>query len=354
MVRSVILGSGSFIPSNEVTNDMLARIMDTSDEWTRERSGIETRYYADPGVAASDLGLYAAEEALAQAKVGKEDIDLIIFATMTPDHYFPGSGGLLQAKMGIRNIPCFDVRQQCAGFLYGLQLACAHIQSGMATTVLLVGAEVHTGFMPWTKANYDYLYGRTDVPPTPEELAWNSRFRHLTVLFGDAAAAVVVQASNDTDRGVIDSILHTDGTDYKKLYVPGVGSKHRPYVDPTQFGRGDHVPVMDGRFVFKAATSLMTEVSKEILDRNAYKVDDLAMVLMHQANRRINEHVQKMLAIPEQKVLHNIHKYGNTTAATIPLLWNECVRTGRIRPGDLVLMVAFGAGMNWGATLLRA
>jgi len=351
MTRTVIVGSGSEIPPRLVTNAMLSRIMDTSDEWIRERSGVETRYYVEPGTATSDLGVAAAGRALEMAGVRKDEVDLVVFATMTPDHYFPGCSSLLQTKLGLRQIPCFDLRQQCTGFLYGLQLADAHIRAGMARTVLLVGAEVHSGFMPWSC--WDYLYGRSETPPSREEHEWITRFRHLTVLFGDAGAAVVLKAA-DGERGLVDTVLHCDGTDYEKLYVPGTGFKHRPYVSVEQIRAGEHVPSMDGRFVFKAATHSMIEVAREVLDRNGVKVEDLSLVLMHQANMRINEYVQKVLGIPEDRVLHNIHKYGNTTAATIPLLWDEAIRAGRLEPGDLVLLVAFGAGMNWGATLLRA
>src|SRR5262245_42681036 len=353
MKRAVIVGSGSEIPPNRVTNEMLARLMDTSDDWVRERSGVETRYFVDRGTATSDLGVAAAQRALEMAGVDRQAVDLVVFATMTPDYYFPGSGAVLQKKMGMKPVPCFDIRQQCVGFPYGLQLADAHIRSGLASTVLLVGAEVHTGFMPWTAANWEYLYGRSPTAPTPEEYAWNTRFRHLTVLFGDAGAAVVLRGEED-GRGILDSILKTDGSEFDKLYVPGTGFAHRPYTDPEQFARGDHVPFMDGRYVFKMATTSMIEVSQEILARNGLKVTDLSLVLMHQANKRINEYCQKALGLSDEQVFHNIHKYGNTTAATIPLLWDECIRAGRIRPGDLVLLVAFGAGMNWGATLLRA
>jgi 3-oxoacyl-[acyl-carrier-protein] synthase-3 len=338
-----------------VTNDMLARIMDTSDKWIRERSGVETRYYVDPGTATSDLGVAAARRALTMAELEPEDVDLVVFATMTPDHYFPGSGSVLQRKLGLRSVPCFDIRQQCVGFLFGMQLVDAHIRSGFAQTVLLIGAEIHTGFMPFTPSNWDFLYGKGDTPPSPEEYALNTRFRNLTVLFGDAGAAVVVRGVDESaGRGVIDSILCTDGTDYEKLYVPGTGFLRRPYIDVGQIERGDHIPVMDGRYVFKMATTHMAEAAQTILARNQVGIGDLKMVLMHQANQRINEYVQNLLAIPAEKVLHNIHKYGNTTAATVPLLWDECVREGRLAPGDLVLMVAFGAGMHWGATLLRA
>ena len=194
MPRAVIVGSGTEIAPNRVTNDMLARLMDTSDAWIRERSGVETRYYVDPGTGTSDLGVAAARKALEHARVDPAQVDLVVFATMTPDHYFPGSGGLLQAKLGLRNVPCFDIRQQCVGFLYGLQLVDAHVRAGLARNVLLVGAEIHSGFMPWDAPQWDYLYGRSDTPPTPEQHAWNTRFRHLTVLFGDAGSAVVVRA----------------------------------------------------------------------------------------------------------------------------------------------------------------
>jgi 3-oxoacyl-[acyl-carrier-protein] synthase-3 len=354
MARSCIVGSGKAIPPHRVTNAMLARIMDTSDEWIRERSGVETRYYVDPGTATSDLGAQAAAEALEAARLAREDVDLVIAATMTPDHYFPGIGGILQTKLGLRTVPCFDIRQQCVGFLYGLQLADAHIRSGFARNVLLVGAEIHTGFMPYSAANWEYLYGRSEVPPTAEEWAHNTRFRHLVVLFGDAAAAVVIRAEDDPGRGIVDCALHTDGAEYEKLYVPGTGFKHRPYTDPEQFRRGDHIPVMDGRYVFKVATTRMLEAAQEVLERNGVRPQDLSLVLMHQANLRINEYCQKALGLPDEKVHHNIQRYGNTTAATIPLLWDECVRSGRVAKGSLVLMLAFGAGMGWGAVLLRA
>ena len=354
MPRAVIVGSGTEIPPTRVTNDMLARVMETSDAWIRERSGVEARLYVERGTGTSDLGVAAARKALEMARVEPRDVDLVVFATMTPDHYFPGAGALLQAKLGLRTVPCFDIRQQCVGFLYGLQLADAHIRASLARTVLLVGAEIHTGFMPWSAANWEYMLGRSEVPPTADEMAWNTKFRHLTVLFGDAGAAVVLRATDDERRGVLDSLLHTDGTEFDKLYVPGTGFRHRPYTDPEQFARGDHIPVMDGRAVFKMATTNMVSAAQEVLARNEVKVDDVALVLMHQANKRINEYCQKALGVPDSKVLHNIERYGNTTAATIPLLWDEAARAGRLAPGDLVLLVAFGAGMNWGASLLRA
>ncbi len=354
MARAVIVGSGSEIAPTRVTNAQMARIMDTSDDWIRERSGVEQRYFATPEIAASDLGVAAATKALEQAGIGKDEVEMVVFATMTPDYYFPGCGTILQDKLGLPPVPCFDIRQQCSGFLYGLQLADAQIRSGMARTVLLVGAEVHIGFMPWTRQNFEYAIGASDVPPTPEEWAWNSRFRHLVVLFGDAGAAVVLRAAEDGERGLLGHELHGAGADFEKLYVPGTGFKHRPYTDPEQFRRGDHIPVMDGRYVFKMATTRMVEVARSVLQQHGVAPDQLKLVLMHQANKRINEHCARALGLREEQVPHNIHKYGNTTAATIPLLWDECVRDGRLSPGDLVLMVAFGAGMTWGASLVRA
>jgi 3-oxoacyl-[acyl-carrier-protein] synthase III len=354
MPRAVITGSGTEIAPNRITNEMLSKLMDTSDEWIRERSGVETRYFVGPGVGTSDLALPAAKRALEAAGITPADVDMIVFATMTPDHYFPGCGGLLQTKLGMPPVAAFDIRQQCTGFVYGMQLVDAQIRAGHAKTVLLVGAEIHSGFMPWTEEQFEYVYGRSETPPTPAEREWNNRFRHLTVLFGDAAAAVVVRAVEGDDRGVIDSILKMDGTDYDKLYVPGTGFRRRPYTSTEQIAAGDHIPVMDGRQVFRMATTKMSEVAQEILARNGVKAADLKLVLMHQANQRISEYVQKVLGLRDDQVFHNIHKYGNTTAATIPLLWDECARAGKIQPGDMILLVAFGAGMSWGAVLLRA
>jgi 3-oxoacyl-[acyl-carrier-protein] synthase-3 len=354
VTRSVIAGSGSHITGRLVTNDMLARVMDTSDEWVLERTGVSTRYFVDPGTTTLDLSVPAATRALEAAGLTATDLDLVVYATMTPDHYMPGNGGLLQARLGLRNIPCYDIRQQCAGFVYALQLADAHIRSGLARHVLIVGAEVHTMFMPFGPVSWRRLYG--DDEPMPEaEWERNNTYRHLMVLFGDGAAAVVVSADDTGDgRGVLDHIVCADGTDWNRLCVAGGGSEGRPYVDEAALAAGRHWPHMDGRYVFKMATTKMAEVAQQILARNGLTADDVSIVLMHQANRRINEYVQKQLGLPESKVIHNVFKYGNTTAATIPLLWDEALRARRIRPGDLVLTVAFGAGMNWGANLIRA
>jgi 3-oxoacyl-[acyl-carrier-protein] synthase-3 len=354
VTHSLITGSGSSIPPRCITNDMLATVMETSDQWIRERTGVETRYFVDPGTSTLDLSVPAARQAIEAAGLQAGDVDLVVYATMTPDHYMPGNGGLLQARLGLRNIPCFDIRQQCCGFIYALQLADAQIRSGLAKTVLVVGAEVHSIFMTFREGSWARLDGAVDTPIPQDEWELTTRNRHLAVLFGDGAAAVIVQAQDGGDRGILDHVICADGADYDRLYVPGLGSAHRPYVDQAMLGRGDQYPVMDGRYIFKLATTRMAEVTQAILKRNGLTPADLSLVLMHQANRRINEYVQKLLGLPDSKVIHNIQKYGNTTAATIPLLWDEAVRTGRIEPGGLVLCVAFGAGMSWGATLIRA
>jgi len=354
MPRAIIVGSGSEIAKNRITNEALSRVLDTNDAWIRERSGVETRYYVDAGTSTSDLGVIAAERAIENSAVARDEIDLVISATMTPDYYFPGNSGIYQNKLGLRQIPCFDIRQQCVGFLYGLQLADAHIRSGLAKTILLVGAEVHTGFMPFSQKTWDVIYGRDPGPVPPEDFEWNSRFRHLLVLFGDAASSVVIKAHPGEDRGIVETILGGDGKDLEKLYVPGTGFRFRPYTSTEQFQRGDHVPVMDGKAVFKMATTRMIEVANEVMKRHGVTVADLSLVLMHQANMRINEYCAKQLGVPAEKVIHNIERYGNTTAATIPLLFDEAARAGKVKKGDLILMVAFGAGMNWGATLMRA
>src|SRR5438309_8252351 len=216
MLRTRILGTGFVVGEHLVKNDVLAGLMDTSDQWIRERSGVEQRYYVEEGTKTSDLGLGAARKALDDAGVPAGEIDYIVFATMTPDHYFPGCGGILQHKLGLATIPAVDIRQQCTGFIYGLQMADALVRTQQAKTVLLVGAEVHSGFMPWTQ--WDYLFGKGGEPPTAEERAWNTRFRDRTVLFGDAGGAMILRAE-EGDRGLLGFQLHSDGSAYKDLYV---------------------------------------------------------------------------------------------------------------------------------------
>jgi 3-oxoacyl-[acyl-carrier-protein] synthase-3 len=352
-VRATITGSGIGIPKNVVKNEVLSRIMETTDEWIRTRSGIEQRYYVDPGQGSSDLGMMAAENALAAAGRSKDELDAVIFATMTPDHFFPGNGPVLQAKMGLpENIPTFDIRQQCSGFLYGLELADTLIQSRKYKRVLLIGADVHTPFMPWQNG-WDITIGREDREVTPEEYAANTAVRDRTVLFGDGAGAVVFEAGED-GRGVLASKLYTNGTNIEALYVPGVGFRHRPYVSHAQIDASEFIPAMEGREVFKQAVSRMPEAVRAVCAEAGVQVPDIDVLIIHQANLRIVEAVAKQLGLPAEKVPHNIERYGNTTAGTLPILYHECVESGRIQPGMLVCFTALGAGLHWGAALYRA
>ena len=351
-MRSVITGSGIGIPKNLVRNEVLSRIMDTSDEWIRTRSGIEQRYYADPGEGSAEIGMLAAQNALTSANRKKEDIDAVIFATMTPNYFFPGNGPVLQAKMGFANIPTFDIRQQCSGFLYGLDLADSLIRSGKYKRILLVGAEVHTPFMPWQNG-WDITIGREDREVTPEEYAANTAIRDRTVLFGDGAGAVVVEASENGSRGFIASKLFSDGSNIEALYVPGVGFRRRPFIDHEQIDRNDPIPVMEGRAVFKEAVSRMPEAVRAVCAEAGVAVNDIDILIVHQANLRIIEGVAKQLGLPAEKVPHNIERYGNTTAGTLPILYHECVADGRIKPGMLVCFTALGSGLHWGAALYR-
>lgn len=350
-MRSVIKGTGFAVGEHVVPNSRFEKIMDTSDQWIRERSGIEQRYFVADGTSTSDLGVRASRIALEQAGVAPHDIDYVVFATMTPDHFFPGSGALLQSKLGLRNIPALDIRQQCTGFIYALQVSDALLRSGVAKKILLVGAETHSPFMPFS--DWETVLGLADREPTPEERAIHTQVRDRAVLFGDAGAAVVLERSDEeTERGLIDFELHTDGSNYNKLYVPS-GMAHRPYVSPEMLKRLDHVPYMDGKQVFRMAVTKMPEVARSLLGRHGLTISDVKMFIFHQANLRINEAVQQALGIPPERIYNNIQRYGNTTAATIPIAYDECRRSGKIKQGDLLCFVGLGAGFHWGAALLR-
>lgn len=353
--RAILLGSGISVPPNEVTNTMLARIVETNDEWVRERSGVRTRYYVDRGVASSDLGAEAARRAIEDAGIEPGEIDYLVCATMTPDHYFPGSGTLIQEKLGLRPLPALDLRQQCAGFAYGLQVVDALIRSGTARTVLLVGCDVHTALMPFSKRTWEVLYDEATEPLSPEEFQWNSKFRHLLVLFGDGAGAMVFRAhEKDDGRGILGSNLYGDGSHKDILFVPGVGSSARPFVDAEMIARADSVPSMDGRAVFKLAVTQMPRTTRELLERHGFKVEDLDLFIMHQANLRINEAAAKALGIAPEKVFNNIQKYGNTTSATLPLCFHEARLEGKAPEGALVAFSALGAGLHYGSVLMRS
>jgi 3-oxoacyl-[acyl-carrier-protein] synthase III len=330
-MRSTILGIGHYVPSKVVTNDDLAKLMQTSDEWIVQRTGIkERRYIEHSGIGASDLAVPASKMALEHAGLTEKDIDAIIFATLSPDHNFPGSGCFLGHKLGLGGVPALDVRNQCSGFLYGLSIADAWVRAGMYKNVLLVGAEVHS---------------------TGIELA--DRGRDVAVLFGDGAGAAIIGAATDPDQGLKSIELHADGAGAKELWLEAPASAYDPRLTKEMIDEGKHFPAMNGKQVFRWATEKMPEVAKAALDEAGITAADLDLFVPHQANLRINQMVGAKLGIPEAKTVANIEKYGNTTAATIPLGLSEAWREGRVRRGSNVLFAAFGSGFTWGAAVLK-
>jgi 3-oxoacyl-[acyl-carrier-protein] synthase III len=330
--RSRILGLGTYVPPRVVTNNDLKQWMETSDEWIVERTGIKERHWVDDGAnqGSSDMGFEAAKKAIESSGVPLEKIQMIVLATLSPDIEFPGTGVFVQRKLGLKPMPVIDIRQQCTGFIYGLSIADMYIKSGMVDYVLVIGAEVHsTG------------------------LERSTRGRDVTVLFGDAGGAAVVGPSEDPERGLLSHHLYADGTFAEELCLEGVSSRRLPRVTPEQLTDGTLYPKMNGRQVFKHAVTRMPEVVMEALKTNGYELKDLGCLIPHQANLRINEFVQKTLGLPDSKVHNNIQKYGNTTAATIPLCLEEAIAAGKIKQGDLVCAVAFGAGFTWASTLMR-
>jgi 3-oxoacyl-[acyl-carrier-protein] synthase-3 len=333
---------------------MLSRIMDTSDEWIVPRTGIRERRFVERGVGPAELAEHAARAALAKAGLTPADVDLIVFATMTPDHYFPGSGGLLAARLGLATTHALDIRMQCAGFLSGLHTADAFIRSGACDRVLLVGAEVHSGLMPWPESVWDVMLGISPGPCDPVWFAKATSMRDRAVLFGDGAGAMVLEANESGDgRGFLGFVMKTDGNHWDKLHVPGGGCKSRPYFTPEMFESFGTIPIVEGRQVFRLASQLMPEAVRDVLARTGHTLDQLDLLLMHQANLRINEAVQKVLGLPDERVYNNIQRYGNTTAATIPIAYHECRKSGLIKQGDLISFVGLGAGFHWGSALMR-
>lgn len=350
MSRLAILGTGSFLPGRPYTNDDLGRVMETNDAWIRQRTGIGQRHYAPEGVGASDLAIEASKRALESAGLSPEDLDYILFSTMTPDYVLPGSGPVLGAKLGCKGIPALDIRQQCAAMIYGLQLADALFQSGSASRLLLVGAEAHAGFMPWS--DWDILEGDRKEKPTDADWKRANDHRSLAILFGDGAGAMVLSKDGDEGTGLLAVDLHADGAHAEKLYIPS-GFRTRPFISERTVAEDLWIPRMDGRDIFRHAVTKLPQSVRRVCERAGVSLDEVDLFVAHQANMRINEAVRQSLGVPPEKVPSNIERVGNTSAATIPILLDEIVREGRVKKGMLVCFLALGAGLHWGSALLR-
>lgn len=323
----IIKGTGKYVPERIVTNDDLSKIVDTSDEWIFGRSGIKRRRIAADGETTSDMALKASKAAIESAGLTPHDIDLVIVTTVNPDMLFPSTACILQAKLGIRNnIPCFDLEAACSGFVYGMEVATSMMASGRYKNALVVSSEKMSSMLDW-------------------------KDRSTCVLFGDGSGAVVLTASGEENAGILGNVLGADGSDTAMLCMPAGGSAMPPSERTVR--EGLHYLKMDGREVFKHAVRIMQEKALEVLDLCGVSAEDVALLIPHQANTRIIETVAKRLKIPSEKVYVNIENYGNTSSASIPIALDEVVRGGKVRKGDLVLLVAFGAGLTWGATLVR-
>ncbi len=330
MTRSLILGTGMAVPDRIVTNDDLAAVMDTTDEWITQRTGIRQRHWVREGETGVDLAERASRRAIDAAGIGDGDIDAIVLATSTPDHFAPGNGVLLQHRLGLGPIPALDVRAQCSGFVYALATADAYIAAGLFRHVLVVGQEVQSTGMDVT-----------------------TRGRATAVIFADGAGAALLGPSGSDGRGILGFDLHSDGAFADKLWVDAPGSMYHPRISPELIAQGRHFLDMDGKEVFRHAVVRMPESVRAVLAGVGASLDDVALLVPHQANLRISEMVQRSLGLRDDQVYNNIMSYGNTTAATIPIGLDECARAGRLKPGDLVVATAFGSGFMWGSVALR-
>ena len=330
MLRARFLGTGFAVPDRVVTNADLARLMDTTDEWIRTRTGIEERRWVREGETGVDLAHRATAGALEMAGLEARSLDAIVYATSTPDHFAPGNGVFLQRRLGVGTIPALDVRAQCSGFLYALSVAEAWIRTGQYQRVLVIGAEIQSTGMDVT-----------------------TRGRNTAVIFADGAGAVVLGPAETPDRGILAFDLHSDGDLAEKLWVDLPGSMYHPRVSPEQLAEGRHFLEMDGKEVFRHAVARMPESVRAVLASIGADLGAIKLLLSHQANLRISEMVQRDLALRDDQIYNNIQRYGNTTAATIPIALDECVRAGRVAPGDLIVMTAFGSGFMWGSVAAR-
>lgn len=331
MFHSKITGVGMYVPEEVVTNDDLSKMMDTSDEWIIERTGIKERRFFKEGVdSVSSMGAKAAEQALERAGKTAQDVDLIVMATLSSDYNFPGSGVLVQKLLPFRQIPAFDVKAQCSGFIYALSVADQFIKTGMYKNALVIGSEVQSN-----------VFERSD------------RGRNMAVIFGDGAGAVVLEATTEENKGILTTKLHSDGKYAEELYLEHPGSRRKERFTPDMLEKGELLPHMNGKLVFVNALKYFPEVIREALTECNLKDEDIDLLIPHQANARITVAVQKEMNLPDEKVVSNIDRFGNTTAASIPIALCEAWEEGRLKEGDLIAIAAFGSGFMWASALIR-
>ncbi len=334
MYHSKISGLGYYVPNNVVTNDDLSKIIDTSDEWIQERTGIKERRHIVRGQdTTTTMGVKAAKTAIERAGISKDDIDFIIFATLSPDYYFPGPGVLVQRDLGLKTVGALDVRNQCSGFVYAISIADQYVKTGMYKNILVIGSEVHS-----------------------QGLDMTTRGRGVSVIFGDGAGAAIVSREEDLTKGILSTHLHSEGQHAEELIVkaPGMGGRWVSDIlkdnDPND---ESYLPYMNGQFVFKNAVVRFAEVINEGLQANNLSVSDIDMLIPHQANLRISQFIQQKFKLSDDKVYNNIERYGNTTAASIPIALTEAWENGKIKSGGLVVLAAFGSGFTWGSAIIR-
>lgn len=334
MYTSRITGMGKYVPDNVVTNDDLSKKMDTNDAWIQERTGIKERRHIKKGDGNSTamMGVKAAEIALERASISKDDIELIVFATLSPDYYFPGCGVQVQDIMGIHTCPALDVRNQCSGFIYALSVADQFIKTGMYKNVLVIGSENHSGGLDFT-----------------------TRGRNVSVIFGDGAGAAVVSRSEKEGHGILSTHLHSEGKHALELSLKGPSTNHwvPQLIEENPQEDIPYYPYMNGQFVFKNAVVRFSEVIMEGLMANGLEVTDIDMLVPHQANLRISQFIQRKFQLSDDQVYNNIQKYGNTTAASIPIALCEAWEEGKIKDGDTILLAAFGSGFTWGSAVIK-
>lgn len=331
-LRSKISGIGFYVPKQVIKNDAFTQYMDTSDTWIRERTGIEERRFFEEGKdTVSSMGAKAAQEALNIANLEASSIDMIVFATLSPDYNFPGSGVITARYLGLKNIPALDIRMQCSGFVYGLSIADQYIKTGNKKRILVIGSEIQSNIFEMS-----------------------NRGRTMAVIFGDGAGAAVLEAADAEDENTLLSThLHADGTYAEELMLQHPGSKKKERITKEMIDNGEMLPSMNGQLVFKHAVRKFPEVIQEALSHNNLSLSDLDLLIPHQANLRISEYIQNALKLPKHKVYNNIQKYGNTTAASIPIALCEAWQKGLIQQGQLVCLAAFGSGFTWASALLR-